>query len=42
MTYPAYHATAHQRPPRGGPPLVTLALLITAPAVLAVAALRPR
>ncbi|MCX4831588.1 hypothetical protein OG785_36815 [Streptomyces sp. NBC_00006] len=40
--YPAYRPTAHRAPPRGGPSLVTLTLLITAPAVLAVAALRPR
>ncbi|WP_258022213.1 hypothetical protein [Streptomyces anatolicus] len=42
MTYPAYHAPSRNRPPRGGPSLVSLTLLITAPAVLAVAALRPR
>ncbi|MER5437374.1 hypothetical protein [Streptomyces sp. NPDC002790] len=40
--YPAYRPTAHRAPPRDGPSLVTLTLLITAPAVLAVAALRPR
>ncbi|MFJ2827940.1 hypothetical protein ACIPC1_10075 [Streptomyces sp. NPDC087263] len=42
MSYPAYHAQPRQHPPRGGPSLVSLTLLITAPAVLAVAALRPR
>ncbi|MFF1448245.1 hypothetical protein ACFVYF_08835 [Streptomyces sp. NPDC058274] len=42
MTYPAYHSSPRKHPPRGGPPLVSLTLLITAPAVLAVAALRPR
>ncbi|WP_037761960.1 hypothetical protein [Streptomyces sp. 142MFCol3.1] len=42
MSYPAYHAAPHQHPPRSGPSLVSLTLLITAPAVLAVAALRPR
>ncbi|MFF3884247.1 hypothetical protein [Streptomyces sp. NPDC001914] len=42
VSYPAYHAPAHKHPPRGGPSLVSFTLLITAPAVLAVAALRPR
>ncbi|MFF1377389.1 hypothetical protein [Streptomyces sp. NPDC058308] len=42
MSYPAYHAQSRRQPPRGGPSLVSLTLLITAPAVLAVAALRPR
>ncbi|MGW2228504.1 hypothetical protein [Streptomyces formicae] len=42
MTYPAYHAPPRKHPPRSGPSLVSLTLLITAPAVLAVAALRPR
>jgi hypothetical protein len=42
VSYPAYRPKAHARPPRHGPSLVTLTLLITAPAVLAVAVLRPR
>lgn len=42
VTYPAYHPPPRTRPPRRGPSLVSLTLLITAPAVLAVAALRPR
>ncbi|WP_281292893.1 hypothetical protein [Streptomyces alboniger] len=42
MTYPSYNAPTRKRPPRDGPSLVSLTLLITAPAVLAVAALRPR
>ncbi|MFE0453917.1 hypothetical protein ACFW2D_22070 [Streptomyces sp. NPDC058914] len=42
MHYPAYHAPPRQRPTRGGPSPVTYVLLITAPAVVAVAALRPR
>jgi hypothetical protein len=40
--YPAYRPAAHRAAPHHGPSLVTLMLLITAPAVLAVAALRPR
>ncbi|MFE0102086.1 hypothetical protein [Streptomyces sp. NPDC059009] len=42
MHYPAYHAPPRPAPVRDGPSLVSLTLLITAPAVLAVAALRPR
>ncbi|MFH8798610.1 hypothetical protein ACH4F6_03255 [Streptomyces sp. NPDC017936] len=42
MHYPAYHASPRRRPARGGPSPVTYVLLITAPAVIAVAALRPR
>ncbi|MGW5868470.1 hypothetical protein ACWFRJ_40705 [Streptomyces sp. NPDC055239] len=42
VSYPSYHAAPRNPPPRGGPSLVSLTLLITAPAVLAVAALRPR
>ncbi|WP_256861131.1 hypothetical protein [Streptomyces tsukubensis] len=42
MRYPAYRHAAHRRPPHHRPSIVTLTLLITAPAVLAVAALRPR
>ncbi|QKW04977.1 hypothetical protein HUT18_31885 [Streptomyces sp. NA04227] len=40
--YPEYRPVRHSSPVRHGPSLVTLTLLITAPAVLAVAALRPR
>ncbi|WP_276147170.1 MULTISPECIES: hypothetical protein [Streptomyces] len=42
MSYPPYRTASRRQPPRGGPSLVSLTLLITAPAVLAVAALRPR
>lgn len=42
VSYPEYRTSPRKHPPRGGPPLVSLTLLITAPAVLAVAALRPR
>ncbi|MCW8097023.1 hypothetical protein OG288_06915 [Streptomyces tauricus] len=42
MSYPPYRVRAHKAQPRGGPSLVSLTLLITAPAVLAAAALRPR
>ncbi|MDX3804389.1 hypothetical protein PV723_37800, partial [Streptomyces sp. AK04-3B] len=42
VTYPAYHATARQRPSRGGQSPVTYVLLVTVPALIAVAALRPR
>ncbi|WP_277819696.1 hypothetical protein [Streptomyces silvensis] len=42
MAYPAYRPSPHRQPPRNRASLVTLTLLITAPAVLAVAALRPR
>ncbi|MEU7583210.1 hypothetical protein AB0B50_37175 [Streptomyces sp. NPDC041068] len=42
MTYPAYRTPPRKRPARSGPSLVSLTLLVTAPAVLAVAALRPR
>ncbi|MGH4030172.1 hypothetical protein ACQB60_14675 [Actinomycetota bacterium Odt1-20B] len=42
VRYPAYHAPPRPAPVRDGPSLVSLTLLITAPAVLAVAALRPR
>ncbi|MFS8197723.1 hypothetical protein ACLVWQ_03455 [Streptomyces sp. CWNU-52B] len=42
MSYPPYRVKAHKAPPRGGQSLVSYALLITAPAVLAAAALRPR
>jgi hypothetical protein len=42
VAYPSYRAKPRKSPPRDGPSIVTLMLLITAPAVLAVAALRPR
>ncbi|MFE5689092.1 hypothetical protein [Streptomyces sp. NPDC056512] len=42
VSYPEYRPAPRKAPPRGGPSLVSLTLLITAPAVLAVAALRPR
>ncbi|WP_268256072.1 hypothetical protein [Streptomyces aurantiogriseus] len=42
MHYPAYHSPTRQRHIRSGPSPVTYVLLITAPAVVAVAALRPR
>ena len=42
VTYPAYHATVRQRPSRGGQSPVTYVLLVTVPALIAVAALRPR
>ncbi|MFJ2901375.1 hypothetical protein [Streptomyces sp. NPDC087212] len=42
MTYPHYQARPPQRPVRGTASPVTYVLLITAPAVIAVAALRPR
>ncbi|MER5255776.1 MULTISPECIES: hypothetical protein [unclassified Streptomyces] len=42
MSYPKYRITPRKPPPRSGPSLVSLTLLVTAPAVLAVAALRPR
>lgn len=42
VSYPSYRTAARKTPPRSGPSLVSLTLLVTAPAVLAVAALRPR
>ncbi|MCX4766847.1 hypothetical protein OG562_38960 [Streptomyces sp. NBC_01275] len=42
MSYPAYHASPPRQQPRGGQSPVTYVLLITVPAVIAVAALRPR
>ncbi|MFC3348750.1 hypothetical protein ACFOOM_15215 [Streptomyces echinoruber] len=42
MTYPRHHPRPHTGPPHHGPSPVTYVLLITAPAVVAVAALRPR
>ncbi|MFJ4690417.1 hypothetical protein [Streptomyces sp. NPDC088766] len=42
MTYPAHHAQPRRAPVRHHRSPVTYVLLITAPAVIAVAALRPR
>lgn len=42
VSYPAYRAPTHKHSPRSGPSLVSLTLLVTVPALLAVAALRPR
>ncbi|MFD9391946.1 hypothetical protein ACFWBB_14820 [Streptomyces sp. NPDC060000] len=42
MHYPAYHPSPHQRTVRHGQSPVIYVLLITVPAVIAVAALRPR
>ncbi|MEU0336481.1 hypothetical protein [Streptomyces sp. NPDC006193] len=42
MTYPAYHPHPVGRPTRGRTSPVTYVLLITVPAIVAVAALRPR
>ncbi|MGW9638549.1 hypothetical protein ACWHAU_05235 [Streptomyces albidoflavus] len=42
VVYPAYRPPTRRTQPRHGPSLVSLTLLITAPAVLSVAALRPR
>ncbi|MEU4999255.1 MULTISPECIES: hypothetical protein [unclassified Streptomyces] len=42
MSYPSYRTAPRKTPPRSGPSLVSLTLLVTAPAVLAAAALRPR
>jgi hypothetical protein len=42
VSYPPYRPAVHQRQLHTGPSLVTLTLLITAPAVFAVAVLRPR
>ncbi|MER6693521.1 hypothetical protein [Streptomyces minutiscleroticus] len=43
MSYPPRRApAAHRRTPTGGPSVLTTTLMIMAPAVLAVAALRPR
>lgn len=42
VSYPSYRTAPRKTPPRSGPSLVSLTLLVTAPAVLAVAALRPR
>ncbi|MFE7649431.1 hypothetical protein [Streptomyces phaeoluteigriseus] len=42
MSYPAYHAQPRRAPVRHHRSPVTYVLLITAPAVIAIAALRPR
>ncbi|MET9015745.1 hypothetical protein ABZX74_33280 [Streptomyces olivaceoviridis] len=42
MSYPAYHPRAISRPTRRHTSPVTYVLLITVPAIVAVAALRPR
>ncbi|MDN0198721.1 hypothetical protein [Streptomyces sp. S.PNR 29] len=42
MHYPPYRTQPHQRTSGSAPSPVTFVLLITAPAVVAVAALRPR
>ncbi|KIF77958.1 proline-rich protein [Streptomyces sp. 150FB] len=41
MALPAYHKAVH-KPPRKGTSPVLMMLMLTAPAVLAVAVLRPR
>ncbi|MCX4741744.1 MULTISPECIES: hypothetical protein [Streptomyces] len=42
MHYPAYHSPPRPRQTGGGQSPVTYVLLITVPALIAVAALRPR
>ncbi|WP_263982716.1 hypothetical protein [Streptomyces spinosus] len=42
MSYPEYHPHTVSRPTRGHTSPVTYVLLITVPAIVAVAALRPR
>ncbi|MGW7789729.1 hypothetical protein [Streptomyces tricolor] len=42
MSYPADHPRVISRPTRGRTSTVTYVLLITVPAIVAVAALRPR
>ncbi|WP_225826608.1 hypothetical protein [Streptomyces naphthomycinicus] len=42
VSFPAYHPHAVGHPPRGRTTPVTYVLLITVPAIVAVAALRPR
>jgi hypothetical protein len=42
VTYPVYRPSVHQRPARGSQSPVVYVLLITVPAVIAVAAMRPR
>jgi hypothetical protein len=42
VSYPKYHARPRPRPATGRTPPVVYVLLITLPAVVAIAALRPR
>jgi hypothetical protein len=42
VSYPPYRVSTHKRTVRSGPSLVSFTLLVTLPAVIAVAALRPR
>ncbi|WP_267891249.1 hypothetical protein [Streptomyces dysideae] len=42
MSYPRHHSPPRKRQTHGGQSPVTYVLLITVPAVIAVAALRPR
>ncbi|MDX2931728.1 hypothetical protein [Streptomyces ipomoeae] len=42
MSYPPYRTPARPHAKRSGPSLVSLALLVTVPALFAAAALRPR
>ncbi|WP_282613038.1 hypothetical protein [Streptomyces sp. GESEQ-35] len=42
MSYPEYHTAPHRRPTHSAPSPLTFVLLITVPAAVAVAALRPR
>jgi periplasmic protein TonB len=42
VSYPPYRPSARGQAKRGGPSLVSLALLVTVPALFAAAALRPR
>ncbi|WP_267953880.1 hypothetical protein [Streptomyces sp. MBT65] len=42
MSYPKYHSKPRPRPAPGRTPPVVYVLLITMPAVVAIAALRPR
>jgi hypothetical protein len=42
VSYPKYHAAPRRRPTNSAPSPLTFVLLITVPAAVAVAALRPR
>jgi hypothetical protein len=42
VSYPPYRVSVRKRTVRSGPSLVSFTLLVTVPAVIAVAALRPR
>ncbi|ELS58337.1 hypothetical protein STVIR_0695 [Streptomyces viridochromogenes Tue57] len=42
VRYPPHRATSHKRPAHDAPSPLTFVLLIAAPAIVAVAALRPR